>query len=346
MLALCALVLLAQTTPAPTSSPAPASSQSVTAGEDFTIFAFRTNPDGTTFGDISNAMLNVTAKAGKWQANASAGYYNFPTVGFGLANTSQAGANTRVFSELPLAAVQYNFDPHVSVAAGKFAALLGQESPFTWQNADIQRGLGWNMEPTLSRGVQGSYANGPLTLTLQENDAYYSGSNRAFEGLIGYAPASTTNVQFAAIVPGANVPPNPTVSVGNKAEYDLMLSQTIGKLQLLPYYLWVTSPSSASLGYTHAEHASAAVLIGTWTFSPQWLLALRYEDARNQSGTTDVSPNADLVGFGPGSSAQSYTITPTLHFDASGVLRLEFSNVRVSTGTSQSRFGFELGVMH
>ena len=344
MLALCVLILLAQTTAAPAPSPSP--SPAVTLGEEFTVYAFRTNPDRVTFADLSNAMLNVTANAGKWQANASAGYYAFPTLGVPLAQTYQAGANTRLYSELPLAALQYNFDSHFSVAAGKFAALLGQESPFTWQNLDVQRGLGWNMEPTISRGIQASYTNGPWTLTLQENDAYYSGSNRAFEGLIGFAPTANTSLQFAAIVPGANVPPNPTVSIGNKAEYDLMLTQTSGKLQLLPYYLWVTSPSSAALGYTNTGHATAAVLLAAWTFSPQWLIAARYEDARNQSSAADLSPNADLVGFGPGSSAQSFTVTSTLRFDSSGVLRLEYSSVRPSSGPSQQRFGFEFGVMH
>jgi hypothetical protein len=200
------------------------------------------------------------------------------------------------------------------------------------------------MEPTISRGVQAAYTNGPWSLTLQENDAYYGGFARAIEGLIGFAPSGTANLQFAFIIPGANAGPNVTTAVGNKAEYDLMYTRQIGKLQLLPYVLYVNSPQSAVLGYTRAENAAAAVLIAVWTFSPEWSLPVRYEYAANGSSTGDTSPKADLVGFGPGSHAQTVTVTPTFHFGYGGVLRLEYSNVS-ATGSTQNRIGFELGVM-
>lgn len=309
--------------------------------------------------DLSNLLLNVSAVSKKWRASATIGEYAFPTLGAALNPNAQAGANVSLYSALPVAAVTYNFDSHLSVAVGKFAALLGQESPFTFENVNIQRGLGWAMEPTISRGVQAAYANGPWTLTLQENDAYYSGRSRAFEGLIGYAASAKTTLQFAAIVPGANAPPNPTVAVGNKAEYDLMLTQQIGKLQLLPYFLWVNSPASTALGYTRSEHASAGVLLATWAFSTPWSIALRYETVRNASSTSDTNANADLIGYGPGSSARTFTVTPALHFSGGNtVLRVEYSSVLLSSfvagagfganglGASQSRVGFELGVMH
>jgi hypothetical protein len=201
------------------------------------------------------------------------------------------------------------------------------------------------MEPTISRGVQVAYTNGAWSATLQENDAYYSGGNRAFEALIGWAPSPNTDLQFAAIVPGANVPPNPTVTVGNKSEYDLMYTRTIDRLQLLPYVLWVHSPSSAILGYTNTENAYAGVLIGAWTFSPVSSVAFRYEDVWNGSSALDRSPNADLIGFGAGSHASSQTITPAFHFTNGLTLRLEYSHVS-ATAFDQSRYGLEFGVMH
>lgn len=344
MLALFAVALLAQAptnAPSPTASPAPV----IILAPEFTLYDFRTS--GTPFpnADVSNGLLNVTINSGNLHANATVGDYSFPTVGFPLVPDNAPGANVQLFSPLPVAALTYNLNSHFSVAAGKFAALLGQESPFTYQNINIQRGLGWNMEPTISRGVQATYTNGPWTLTLQDNDAYYSGKNRAFEGSIGWSPSSNTSVVFAAIIPGANVPGNPTVAVGNKAEYDLMYTRTIGKLQLLPYFLWVHSPASSLLGYPNSENAWAGIVMGTWTFDPQCSVAFRYEDVRNLSSASDTNPNADLVGFGPGSSANSQTITPAYHFSNGGVLRLEYSHVS-ATGFSQSRYGLEFGVMH
>ncbi len=162
---------------------------------------------------------------------------------------------------------------------------------------------------------------------------------------MGWSPSTNTSVQFAAMIPGANVPPNVTTSVGNKQEYDLMYTRTIGKLEVLPYVLWVHSPASHVLGYTNGENANAEVLLGTWTFSPQWSVAFRYEEARNASSASDPSPNADLVGFGAGASAISQTLTSAYHFGNGGVVRLEYSHVS-ATNLIQNRFGFEFGVMH
>ena len=358
--------------PSPSPTPSPTPTPAVSIGGDLTVYAFHTNgvnatgaldiPSGADLpdrADLSNLLLNVSAGTGNLRANATVGEYSFPTLGTALNPDTQGGSNTELYTVLPVAALTYSFNSHVSVAAGKFAALLGQESPFTYQNLNVQRGLGWAIEPTISRGIQGSYTNGPWTLTLQENDAYYSGHNRAIEGLIGWAPSSNTNLQFAAIVPGANAGPNPTVSVGNKSEYDLMFTRQIGKLQLLPYLLYVNSPASAGLGYKRAENATAAVLMGSWAFSTPFSIAFRYENVHNGSSATDTDPNADLVGYGPGSGAQTYTVTPTLHFpNSNAVLRLEFSNVTLSsftpgigfgpagTGKSQTRIGFEFGEMH
>jgi len=347
--------------PAGTPSPAPSPAASATpvpafaAGYDVTLFAIDTQ--GSWSSDFSNALLNLSANAGNFHGNATVGEYNFPTVGFPIATDSAANANTSVYSVIPVGSVQYSLGSHWSVAAGKFAALLGQESPFTYQNVNIQRGLGWAMEPTISRGVQGTYAGGPWTLTLQYNDAYYSGHDRAFEGLIGWAPSANTNLQVAAIVPNADAGPNPTVSVGNKAEYDFMYTRQIGKLQLLPYLLLVDSPSSAKLGYKKSESAWAGVLLATWTFDTPWSLAFRYEDAANGSSAGDTGANADLIGFGPGSSARTLTLTPALHFENGGVLRLEYSTISLSSfapglgfgaagnGGTQNRIGFEFGVM-
>lgn len=328
-------------TPTPTASPVPA----ITVAPEFTIYDFGTSGVSHPQADLSNGLLNFTINAVNLHANATVGDYSFPTLGFPLVADTAPGANEQLYSPLPVAAVTYDFNSHLSLAAGKFAALLGQESPFTYQNLNVQRGIGWEMEPTISRGVQASYTSGPWTATVQENDAYYGGSSRAVEGLLGWSPSSNTSVQFAAIVPGSNVPGNITTTIGNKAEYDLMYSRTVGKVQLLPYFLWVHSPASTILGYTSAENAWAGVLLGAWNFSPQVSLAFRFEDARNQSSASATSLNADLVGFGPGSGATTETVTPAFHFGNAGVLRLEYSHVN-ATGQQQSRYGLEFGVMH
>lgn len=348
MLALLVAALLAAATPAasPSPSPTPAATPTppVTIGADFTLFGFNTTPNSNFDAEISNALITVDAGIGKLHANATVGQYSFPGLGFPILPANAPGSNTELYSALPVASVQYAFSSHFNVGAGKYATLLGQESNFTYQNLNVQRGIGWIMEPTISRGVQAAYTNGPWSLTAQYNDAYYGGYQRAVEALIGWSPSSVTSLQFAFIIPGSNVGPNPTTTVGNKQEYDLMFTRQIGKLQLLPYFLWVNSPASSILGYTGSEDAYAGVLLANWTFNSDLNVPIRYEYAANTGSASATSPNADLIGLGVGSRAQTVTLTPTYRFGNSGILRLEYSTVWGST--SQNRVGFEFGVMH
>lgn len=361
----------AQSLPAPLPSPLPSATPAPSAnlGGAFTVAAFHSGdvnaagaldtpsardiPDRS---DLWNLLLNVSAGAGRLRGSASIGSYNFATVGQAINPTLQPGANTELYSALPLAQILYAFDSHLSVAAGKFAALLGQESPFSYQNFNVQRGLGWALEPTVSRGVHATYVNGPLSATLELNDAYYSGTGRAVEALVAYSPSPSTGVQFAAILPRSDLGPNPTVTVGNKAEYNLMYARQIGKLQVLPYLLWVYSPASAALGYTRGERATAAVAIVSYAFTAPFSLAVRYEDVRNGSASNDVSPNADLIGYGSGSRARTLTLTPSWHA-AYGLVRFEYSRVWLTAFTAgsgfgalgkastQERFGVEIGLI-
>ena len=61
-----------------------------------------------------------------------------------------------------------------SIEAGKLPTLIGDEYTFTFENMNIERGLLWNQEPAVSRGVQANYTAGPLTSRVSWNDGYYS----------------------------------------------------------------------------------------------------------------------------------------------------------------------------
>ena len=61
-----------------------------------------------------------------------------------------------------------------SFQAGKLPTLTGDEYNFTFENMNIERGLLWNIEPAISRGLQANYSNGPLSASVSINDGYYS----------------------------------------------------------------------------------------------------------------------------------------------------------------------------
>jgi hypothetical protein len=316
-------------------------------------------PSGVDLADrteVSNGLITVTKNTSQLQGGVTIGAYALPVVGQAINPTTQQGANSSLYGYFPSAYLAYVPSAHLSVSAGQQATLLGQEDGFTFQNFTIQRGTVWAAEPTFSRGVRATYAQGKFTGDLEYNDGFYSGdTGRAVEGLAGWAPSGSTDLQIAFIVPGKNTPGNVTSGIANKNEVDFMLTEGFGKLQLEPYVLLVNSPASASLGYTSGESALGTAFIANYAFNGMYSVALRYEWYFNNSAASATSRNADLVGYGSGSGAQTWTITPTYRSNLF-FARLECSGVQVSNftpglafgnggnGSTQTRFLVETGV--
>lgn len=310
--------------------------------------------DESSRGDLSDGLLTFAKNTGFFRFGITAGVYAFPVVGGALNPTTQAGANTSFYGYVPSYYVAFVPNDRLTVSAGQLATLLGQENGFTYQNVTIQRGLVWAAESTFSRGIRVTYTQGKFTGDLEYNDGFYTANHRAFEGLVRWAPSGSTNLALAFIAPQADTPGNATTSIANKTEYDFMLTQQFGKLQLLPYVLLINSPASSALGYTSAESASGAALLADYAFNGRLSVAGRYEWFANNSTASDTSPNADFLGDGPGSRAQSFTVTPAYRVNLF-FARAEFSVVHVSnvtpglafgtagTGTTQTRVLLETG---
>ncbi len=326
-------LVLAATLATPTPTPA------YTLDGAFSLYSAHTSPDATSLTDLSNGLLTLTKTGGQLRFAVTAGVYAFPTVGQPLVSTTQAGANTALYGYVPAYDLAYVPNAHVTVSVGQLASLLGQESGFTYQNINVQRGLLWAAETTFSRGVRVAYANGKITADLGYDDGFYSGNRgRAIDGLAGWSPSANTSWQFAFTLPGADTPGNATASVANKREYDLMLAQQVGKLQLLPYVLFVQSPASSTLGYTSSAHSTGVAVLANYAFSGAYSVGARFESYGNASVANDLSANADLVGYGPGSSATTWTITPAWH-PGPFFARVDISNVTLHDFTPGLGFG-------
>lgn len=166
------------------------------------------------------------------------------------------------------------------------------------------------MKTAVSRGVRFNLTGGKFTGAFEVNDGFYSGHYLGTEGSITLAPDSNTSWQFVYVAPNSQAPGNWTSSIANKRLYNFMYTATRGKWLLQPYVLLVQSPQSKALGYTASESAYGLVFMSTYTINPTWSVAGRIEDIANRSPITDASPNADLVGYGPGSGAWTFTLTP------------------------------------
>ncbi len=201
-------------------------------------------------------------------------------------------------------------DSHVTIYAGQLGTLLGTEGAFTYQNVNIERGLGWALEPVFSRGFHAGYTNGPWTVAAEYNDGFFSGSLNTIEYSLAWAPSSTTSLTFVGMNPGANTKGNATSFVANQSEYNFCYTHTAGKWQFSPYVFFVSSPASAPLGYTQRTSDFAISLLGSYSFSSLFSVGFRVEDAYNGAAARpeperlpalrareqrdDVYPHADL----------------------------------------------------
>ena len=110
-------------------------------------------------GDFPSALVWAQNNEGPFQFFAMAGGYSFPTLGTKYFHINKITGDT--FGPVPVAYGKFVLTDEISVQFGKLPTLIGAEYAFTFQNMNIERGLLWNQEPVISRGIQGNYSLDP-----------------------------------------------------------------------------------------------------------------------------------------------------------------------------------------
>ena len=121
--------------------------------------------------------------------------------GFGGAVPKTTDTLPFFYGPLPVAylkLVKGNFN----VEIGELPTLVGAEYTFDFENMNIERGLLWNQENAISRGVQVSDTFKKLSLTVSWNDGFYSNVYNWITGSASYAFNSSNTLAF---VGGGNV---------------------------------------------------------------------------------------------------------------------------------------------
>src|SRR5262249_42525683 len=118
-------------------------------------------------GDLSNGQIEVQKTDGLVQFYVQAGAYALPSVGTAYVKGTDLPDLT--YKWVPVAYLKLQPTANFSILAGKLPTLIGAESTFTFQNMNIARGLLWNQEPAISRGVQANYTTGPWTVSASIN---------------------------------------------------------------------------------------------------------------------------------------------------------------------------------
>ncbi|HEY1751355.1 MAG TPA: outer membrane beta-barrel protein [Caulobacteraceae bacterium] len=305
--------------------------------------------------DFSNAMVTIQKSDGVFQFVVEGGLYSFPALG--TSYTSATHSSSDLFGPVPIGYVKIAPSSSFSFEVGQLPTLIGAEAPFTFQNLDIERGLLWNQEPLVSRGVQVNLSHGPLAASFAWTDGYYTGEYTSLSGNITYTFKNNDTLifdgegnlsgnfrtcSFGCLAPalgGTGGPLGLATPTGGQSQgqiYNLIFNHSSGKWAITPYaqYSYIPSTNVGGLILPRAQSWGAA-LLAKYSFTPEISLAGRAEYIGSSGGAPSFAGN---ILYGPGSSAWSLTITPTYQ---KGVFfaRLEGSFTAIGAGTR----GFELG---
>ncbi|CDQ08901.1 conserved protein of unknown function [Acidithiobacillus ferrivorans] len=308
--------------------------------------------------DITNGMVIIQKNTGALQFYIQAGAYSFPTLAAAMPSST---SDINFFGAMPVAYLKYAPSSDYSVEVGKLPTLIGAEGGFTYQNINIARGLLWDVEPIVSRGVQFNASNGPISASVSLNDGYYSNRYNVMSGLLSYAINGSNTVSFYAQGPLGNVrTSSPDVaysSTGTSSDiYGVEYVYSSGPWMIEPYVQYMHTPQSNRLGIAHSFSNYGAALLADYSFTNTISLGSRVEylDVGGKPGEQISGVAASLTDLPADSHAWSITLTPTYQDDGF-FARADLSYVAASapaglglsggTNTTQLRGMLETGFM-
>ena len=292
--------------------------------------------DRAARGDLSNGQVFLQKTDGLVQYYLQVGTYSLPTLGTPYLTASKTV--DAYYGAVPQAYLKLAPSAEWSFLAGKLPTLIGAEYTFTFQNSNVERGLLWNQENAVTRGVQANYTSGPLAVSAAWTDGFYSNRYDWLSASVAYTFDPANILSFIA---GANLnrtgqATSATPPLQNNSQiYNIFYTHTAGAWTWQSYLQYTRVPAAAEIGTTHSASTLGAAVFANYAFSPQFTLGGRAEYITSSGDAFDGTPN---LLYGPGSSAWSFTLTPTWQLQRFFV-RGELSYVKASDAAPGASFG-------
>lgn len=290
--------------------------------------------DNSTQADLSNGQVWIQKTDGWFQFYVQAGVYNLPALGTPFLATDKTVS--KLFGPVPVAFLKLQAGKNTSFLIGALPTLMGAEYTFTSENMNIHRGLLWNQENSINRGIQVNQTAGKFTASLSWNDGFYSNRYSWLSGSLTYAngPHSLAfqgmgNLGQTAFQTLATPVQN------NGSMYALIYTYTKGSWIIQPYWQYARVPTNGKVGVVKGAATDGAALLLSRRFSHGFSLAGRGEYISSTGNTAENSVN---LMYGPGSKGTSITVTPTFQYGGFFV-RGEVAYVHVSDITPGLAFG-------
>ena len=285
-------------------------------------------------GAFSNAQIFFQKATGWFQLYVQAGAYDIPALG--SAFLSNSNTNSELYGPVPVAYAKLVVGKGTNILVGILPTLIGAEYTFDFQNMQIERGLLWNQENAINRGVQVNQTMGKFTASLSYNDGFYSNRWNWLTGSLTY----TNGPHSIAFIGGGNLGQTNWQSLvtpiqNNSMIYNLIYTYTKGNWVIQPYVQYTDVPTNLKAGIPQGASTWGAAILATRLLKRGFSLTGRWEYI-GQSGTRG-SDAANLM-YGPGSTAWSFTLTPTYQYKKI-FTRTDISYVSVGNITPGLAFG-------
>jgi Putative beta-barrel porin-2, OmpL-like. bbp2 len=256
---------------------------------------------------LSNGQVFIQKADGWFQFYVEAGAYNIPDLATPFLKTQDT--ITDLWGPVPIAFLKLQAGKNTSFEIGSLPTLIGAEYTFDFENMNIERGLLWNQETAISRGIQVNQTMGKLAASVSWNDGFYSNRYSWVSGSLAY----TSGANALSFVAGGNLGQTrfedfATPVQNNGSIYNVIYTFTKGSWIVQPYFQYTDVPTNVKVGVEKGASTTGGAILLSYAFKHGFSLPLRYEYI-----TSSGSVATDTVNllFGAGSNGTSFTATPT-----------------------------------
>jgi hypothetical protein len=292
--------------------------------------------DDSAQATLSNGQIFIQKADGKVQYYIQAGVYTMQALSVPFTNAQNTVNNT--YGPVPVAYLKLQAAKNTQFLIGSLPTLMGAESTFTYQNFNVERGILWNQENAINRGIQvNQTVNKYLSASMSWNDGYYSNRYSWLSGSVTLTKGRHVLVYDGMGNLGQTVYQTAATPVQNNGYmHAVIYAYTKGPLIISPYFQYGNLPTNAKVGVTKGTSATGGALNVSYAFKRGFSLPARVEYLTSSGNATDGSIN--MLGFGAGSAGTTFTATPT--YQKGGMyLRSDLAWVHAKDYTPGSVFG-------
>jgi Putative beta-barrel porin-2, OmpL-like. bbp2 len=290
--------------------------------------------DDPTQAALSNGQIFIQKTDGVFQFYFQAGAYTLPSLATPFLATDKTMSN--FYGPVPQAFVKLQAGKNTSFMIGALPTLIGAEYTFSFENMNIERGLLWNQETAVSRGIQVNQTMGKVTASLSWNDGFYSNRYTWLSGSLAY----TNGPHSLSFVGAGNLGQTKFQSLvtpvqNNGSIYNVIYTYSKGAWIVQPYFQYTNVPTNVKIGVLKGASTTGGAILVSRAFKHGFALPFRWEYISSSGSNAQDSVN---LMFGPGSAGTSVTLTPTFQYGGFFV-RGDLSWVHATSITPGDAFG-------